>query len=133
MAALLAGGSTVAWLMLRYRAQLVVQRLGDAARGANGAAFMLERQGAAPDVIATAVASQLPLPAAHVLVLDSSNLVVAESVASGGTQPAIFTGHHLNEPPATEIAVADSPFSGDGFTTFPADRILGSFPEGRVL
>ncbi|HEX2036910.1 MAG TPA: histidine kinase dimerization/phospho-acceptor domain-containing protein, partial [Chloroflexota bacterium] len=110
--ALAAAGSAVVWLMLDYRAQATTQRLHDAAAGATAAGFMLQRQGVSPEAIASGVAAQVPLPAAHVLVLDESGTVVAEAAASEGTPgapgapsapsatavPEVFTGRRLDVP-----------------------------------
>ena len=102
---LIAAGAAVVYLMLGYRTQVTVQRLRDTAASAAGVAALMERQGAPPATMAAAAASQLPLPAAHALVLDAGGTVVADEPASDQASSArSLVGQQLTVPPPGEPA-----------------------------
>jgi signal transduction histidine kinase len=126
LVALVAAGSAVVWLMLGYRTQATTQRLRDAGASAGVASVGLQRQGAAPDVIAAAIADQVPLPAARVLVLDSAGAVVADQTApdAESTSPGPFLGKHLDVPAPAAAAPFGPTLLGGPRTASPADRVV---------
>ena|GEM_PF-259098 len=128
LVALAAGGAAVVWLMIGYRTQATTERLRDAAVSAGAAAFALQRQGLAPSEVATAVAAQVPLPAAHVLLLDSTGTVVTDQpVASPADAPVgqsgTFLGRRLEVPAAEEVPPFGSTFFG-GRHESPPDHVV---------
>ncbi len=128
LVALIAGGAAVVWLMLGYRTQATTERLRDAAVSASAAAYALQRQGLAPNEVATAVAAQVPLPAARVLVLDSTGTVVADQPVGDSTrapagQSGAFLGRHL-EIPSAEIASPLGPAFFGGRHESPPDHAV---------
>jgi signal transduction histidine kinase len=118
--ALLAAGSTVVWLLQGYRTQIALDALRDTAVAASVAGAALERRGEGPAEIAAGVASQVQVPGAHVLVLDSGGVVVADQAASADAPPLGLQGQTLAVPRADSL-----PPSATG--------VLGSPPGGRPL
>ncbi|MBI3971957.1 MAG: HAMP domain-containing protein [Chloroflexi bacterium] len=128
--AVVAAGVAVVWLMLGYRTQATTNRLRDAGASAGAAGFALERQGAAPDAIASGVAAQVPLPAARVLVLDAAGVIVADQPVSddGESQPGTFVGQRL------DVSAADAaPFAGPSFFGGPEVRHSRASSADRVV
>jgi signal transduction histidine kinase len=131
--ALVAGGAAVVWLMIGYRTQVTFERYRDAAGSAAGAATMLERQGATPEVIAAGVAAQVPLPAVRVLVLNSAALVLADEVASsaagatgvaGEDAPGSLVGERIEIPAPNATAPTGPPRPSGSGEGSPPDRVL---------